>query len=235
MNSFSRFLAGFDFQGLGFLLLSALAVLLCITVHELSHGLCAWLLGDPTARSQGRLSLNPLRHLDPIGAIMLLTLGIGWAKPVSVDPRHFRNPKWGMALTALAGPVSNLLLTLVSLLICSLILHIAPPNSTAGRILFYFLCHVAVRSLGLGLFNLIPISPLDGSKVLLAVLPEKIYWKILRYERYIFIVVLVLTFLGAFDGFLSEAIYSVLGVFCRLTGVPADLVLWGDYIFNVLG
>lgn len=235
MNSFSRFLAGFDFQGLGFLLLSALAVLLCITVHELSHGLCAWLLGDPTARSQGRLSLNPLRHLDPIGAIMLLTLGIGWAKPVSVDPRHFRNPKWGMALTALAGPVSNLLLTLVSLLICSLILHIAPPNSTAGRILFYFLCHVAVRSLGLGLFNLIPISPLDGSKVLLAILPEKIYWKILRYERYIFIVVLVLTFLGAFDGFLSEAIYSVLGVFCRLTGVPADLVLWGDYIFNVLG
>ena len=235
MNSFSRFLAGFDIQGLGFLLLSALAVLICITVHELSHGLCAWLLGDPTARSQGRLSLNPLRHLDPIGAIMLFTLGIGWAKPVSVDPRHFKNPKWGMALTALAGPVSNLLLTLASLLICSLILRVVPPNSTAGWLLFSFLCHMAVRSLGLGLFNLIPISPLDGSKVLLAVLPEKIYWKILRYERYIFVVVIALSFLGAFDGFLSEAIYSVLGVFWRLTGVPADMVLVGNYIFNVLG
>ena len=235
MNSFSRFLAGFDIQGLGFLLLSALAVLICITVHELSHGLCAWLLGDPTARSQGRLSLNPLRHLDPIGAIMLFTLGIGWAKPVSVDPRQFKNPKWGMALTALAGPVSNLLLTLASLLICSLILRVVPPNSTAGWLLFSFLCHMAVRSLGLGLFNLIPISPLDGSKVLLAVLPEKIYWKILRYERYIFVVVIALSFLGAFDGFLSEAIYSVLGVFCRLTGVPADMVLVGNYIFNVLG
>lgn len=209
MNSFSRFLAGFDIQGLGFLLLSALAVLICITVHELSHGLCAWLLGDPTARSQGRLSLNPLRHLDPIGAIMLFTLGIGWAKPVSVDPRHFKNPKWGMALTALAGPVSNLLLTLASLLICSLILRVVPPNSTAGWLLFSFLCHMAVRSLGLGLFNLIPISPLDGSKVLLAVLPEKIYWKILRYERYIFVVVIALSFLGAFDGFLSEAIFTV--------------------------
>lgn len=235
MHSFSRFLSGFDFQGLGFLLLSAVAVLICIMVHELSHGLCAWLLGDPTAKSQGRLSLNPLKHLDPIGAIMLLTLGIGWAKPVSVDPRHFKNPKWGMALTALAGPVSNLLLTLVVLLICSLILRFAPPGSQAGWILFFFLCHMAVRSLGLGLFNLIPISPLDGSKILLAVLPEKIYWKIMRYERYIFIVVIALSFLGAFDGFLSEAIYWVLGLFCRLTGAPADIILMGNYIFNVLG
>lgn len=235
MGAFRNFLNDLDLQRMGFFLLSALAVLICMTVHELCHGLCAWWLGDPTAKSQGRLSLNPFRHLDPVGAAMLLFVGVGWAKPVSVNPNYFKDPKKGMALTALAGPVSNLLLTFVTLLLASLLLRLGATGSAFSSLLFCFLCHVAVLSLGLGLFNLIPISPLDGSKVLLSFLPEKIYWTILRYERYIFLVVIALSFLGAFNGILSRGIYAVLGLFCRGLGLPADLVLFGSYVFDVLG
>ena len=235
MNTFADFFSGFNWTGMLNFFLSALAVLLCITVHETSHGLAAYLLGDPTAKGEGRLSLNPLKHLDPLGALMLFTVGVGWAKPVSVDPRYFRNPKWGMALTALAGPVSNFLLSLAALFLGSALVKTGLVEKDFFLMFFFLLCHMAVRSLGLGLFNLIPISPLDGSKVLLAFLPEKVYWTILRYERYIFLVVIALSFLGAFNGILNRGIWAVLGLFCRFTGLPLETVLYGNYIFRVLG
>ena len=231
MTTFSDFLRGMDWSGLMYFFLSAAAVLVCVMIHEMSHGLAAYLLGDPTAKSQGRLSLNPLKHLDPLGALMLLTVGVGWAKPVSVDPRHFKDPKRGMALTALAGPLSNLALTLAALLICSGLLNVTHEIG----LLFCFLSHVAVRSLGLGLFNLIPLSPLDGSKVLFSVFPEKIYWTILRYEKYIFLVVIALSFFGAFNGILSAGIQAVLGLFCRVAGLPMEYVLYGSYFLSIWG
>jgi len=231
-----NFLNHFNWIKLLFLFLSAVAVILCMTVHELCHGYIAYRLGDPTAKNMGRLTLNPLKHIDPLGAVMLLVCHVGWAKPVQVDMRNFKHPKRDMALTALAGPVSNLLLTLILLIVSSAIYHGTNGRMDMGLLILYcFLCHMAILSLGLGLFNLIPISPLDGSKVLLAVLPERAYYTILRYERYIFIVVLALSFLGAFDGPLTQGIQIVLSLFCRLTGLPLERVLEGSYLFSIWG
>lgn len=233
MAGWRAFWDSMDWWRLLSFLFSAVAVLLCMTVHELSHGLAAYRLGDATAKSMGRLSLNPLRHIDPLGALLLLFVGVGWAKPVSVDPRHFKHPKRDMALTALAGPVSNLALTLGVLVLCRLLM---PRMSWTGASVFFllFLCHVAVLSLGLGLFNLIPIPPLDGSKVLFSVLPERTYWTIQRYERFILVLVLALSFFGAFDGWLSLALEKVLGALCALTGVDITTVLYGSYFFSIL-
>ncbi len=147
--------------------LRVLAVLLCLTVHEICHGLAAYALGDPTARDRRRLSLNPLRHIDWLGLAMMLFAGFGWAKPVPVDPRYFKRPKRGMALTALAGPVSNLLLAFLAMLFCHKVLDgLVMVEDGAANLLYIFLhLYAAPLSIGLGLFNLLPIPPLDGAKV----------------------------------------------------------------------
>lgn len=207
-----------DWVGLLSLLISAAAALLCITFHELSHGYVAYRLGDPTAKSMGRLSLNPIKHLDPFGFLMMVFVGVGWAKPVPVDMRRFKHPKQGMAVTALAGPVSNFLMALAAMLIGSLLIHFGPVHLLPVAFIVYFLCNVAILSVGLGLFNLIPISPLDGSKVLFALLPDRWYFTILRYEKYVMIAVVVLTFFGAFSGPLSFCINGVMTALCRITG-----------------
>lgn len=184
------------------------AVLLCLTVHETCHGLAAYALGDPTAKSRHRLSLNPLHHIDWFGLAAMLLLGFGWAKPVPVDMRYFKNPKHGMALTALAGPVSNLLLAPVLMLGARAILEWSPDSAAWGWT-YAFLLLAAQLSVGLGVFNLIPISPLDGSKVLFAVLPDEQYDRLMRYERYGLFVLYALIFLGALDGFLGTAVGAV--------------------------
>lgn len=220
MTSLSDFLQGMDWWGLLGLLISAAAALFCITVHELSHGLAACLLGDPTAKNAGRLSLNPIRHIDPMGLAMMLVAKVGWAKPVPVDMRYFKKPKQGMALTALAGPASNFVLAFLAVAVCSLAFRL--PGAMADRLPVYilldFLSNVAILSVGLGIFNLIPISPLDGSKILLSFLPDKVYLAILRYERYVMGLVLVLTFLGVFSRPLSWLMTRTLGAFCSLLG-----------------
>lgn len=184
MAGLSEFTRNMDWAGLTSFLLSAAAVLLCLTVHEVSHGLAAYILGDPTAKSQNRLSLNPLRHLDPFGTLMMLVAGFGWARPVPVDMRYFKHPKSGMALTALAGPISNFVLAYGALLVRA---GLFPVYMTRGGNLItavvQFLSVLAVMSVGLGIFNLIPIPPLDGSKVLEGILPDRVYYTILRYER----------------------------------------------------
>lgn len=163
-----------DILSLGAALLQVVAIFLCLTVHETCHGLAALALGDPTAKSMHRLSLNPLRHIDWFGLLLMFVAGFGWAKPVPVDMRYFRKPKQGMALTALAGPVSNILLSALALLICKVIWLYAP-WSMAWNWTFLFFQYTAVLSIGLGVFNLIPIPPLDGSKVLAVLLPDRIY------------------------------------------------------------
>ena len=187
-------------------LIRALVTLVAIPFHEAGHALAAWLLGDPTAKREGRLSLNPFRHFDLMGTLCMVLAGVGWAKPVSTDPRNFKNPKAGMALTALAGPVSNFVLALLALLCARLVYH---QYGALWDFIFDLLLTTAYLSVGLGLFNLIPISPLDGSKVLFAFLPDSAYEKLMRYEKYGMIALLILVWLGVGDNVLSTAIYNV--------------------------
>lgn len=184
MNEINEVFTGFDWASMTQFLLRILSVLLCLTVHETAHGLAAYSLGDPTAKVQRRLSLNPLRHMDPLGTLMMLTVGFGWAKPVPVDMRYFKKPKLGMALTALAGPISNFVLAFIVLLIYMFSYSTLVLASTWGMALVTWLPSLAIMSISLGVFNLIPFPPLDGSKVLESVLPNKIYYMILKYERY---------------------------------------------------
>lgn len=191
-------------------------VFLCLTIHETCHGLAAYALGDPTAKSMHRLSLNPLRHIDWIGLCMMFFCGFGWAKPVPVDPRYFRKPKQGMALTALAGPVSNLLLALL-LLLCSRLIYDFAPYSDLWNLVFGFLLDTAVLSIGLGVFNLVPIPPLDGSKVLAAFLPDRTYFQLMRYERYgMLLLIFLSSFQGVGGGAISAAINWVWQLFVNL-------------------
>ena len=198
----------FDWQGLLSALQRVLGVLLCLTVHETCHGLAALALGDSTARRMRRLSFNPLHHIDWLGLASMLLCGFGWAKPVPVDMRYFKNPRAGMALTALAGPASNFALSLVMLLLASVLSRTAAAGAFTVW-LFYFLLNTAVLSVGLGLFNLIPIPPLDGSKVLFALLPERAYYTLMRFERYGMLVLLALIWLDFGGSFLSRAIETV--------------------------
>ena len=206
-------LAALDLTSLMDAVLRVAAIFLCLTVHETCHGLAALALGDPTAKSMHRLSLNPLRHLDWLGLLMMFVAGFGWAKPVPVDLRYFKKPKQGMALTALAGPASNLLLAVAAMLI-SKVIYLYAPYSAAMDVVFSFCLYtLAPLSIGLGLFNLIPIPPLAGSKVLAAFLPDRQYIALMRYERYGILVLLVLSFAGIGSSLISR---GILGVYSAL-------------------
>ena len=218
MHYLSNLWAALDFGSLWDMLARLVAVLLCLTVHETCHGLAAYALGDPTARRAHRLSLNPLRHIDWFGLLMMFAAGFGWAKPVPVNPNYFKKPKQGMALTALAGPVSNFLLALLVLLGARIFCDTATWSETNQAILD-FLVTVAVLSIGLGLFNLVPIPPLDGSKVLFAVLPDRAYNQLMRYERYGMLLLFALVFFDIGSSALSAGITWVFELFCRIVGL----------------
>jgi len=215
VDSFQELVQSIDWDSLTHALLRVLGVFLCLTVHETCHGLAAYALGDPTAKREHRLSLNPLHHIDWFGLAAMLLVGFGWAKPVPVDMRYFKKPKQGMAITALAGPVSNLLLAVLLLFISRLVLeHYADTALCSGAL--DFLLMTAYMSIGLGLFNLIPISPLDGSKVVFAFLPDRAYMTLMRYEKYGMAVLFVLVWLGVGDNILSEGIYQVYSLLINL-------------------
>ena len=218
MHYLSNLWAALDFGSMLDMVLRLAAVLLCLTVHETCHGLAAYALGDPTARRAHRLSLNPLRHIDWFGLLMMFAAGFGWAKPVPVNPNYFKKPKQGMALTALAGPVSNFLLALLTLLAARIFCDVAAYSETNQRILD-FLLMVAVLSIGLGLFNLVPIPPLDGSKVLFAVLPDRAYDWLMRNERYGMLLLVALVFFNVGSNALSKTIQWVFDLFCRMVGL----------------
>lgn len=218
MHYLSNLWSALDFGSMLDMVLRLAAVLLCLTVHETCHGLAAYALGDPTARRAHRLSLNPLRHIDWFGLLMMFAAGFGWAKPVPVNPNYFKKPKQGMALTALAGPVSNFLLALLTLLAARIFCDVAAYSETNQRILD-FLLMVAVLSIGLGLFNLVPIPPLDGSKVLFAVLPDRAYDWLMRNERYGMLLLFSLVFFDVGSNALSKTIQWVFDLFCRMVGL----------------
>ena len=207
LGYFQNFLQHFDLSALLDIIQQVLAVLLCLTVHETCHGLAALALGDPTAKRMHRLSFNPLHHIDWLGLLSMFLCGFGWAKAVPVDMRYFKNPKAGMALTALAGPASNFLLALAALFFASLIGGL-PAAALNGFLvwLFYFLLRTAILSIGLGLFNLVPIPPLDGSKILFSFLPERAYYTLMRYERFGMLLLLVIVWLDLGGSYLSNAI-----------------------------
>ncbi len=222
------FLENFDLQSLISLVISVASALLCITLHEISHGFAALKLGDPTAKMRGRLSLNPLKHIDPVGLLMMIVARVGWAKPVPIDSRYFKNPKRDIAITSLAGPACNFVLSYGAMLAASGVYHFwyGKGGTMASVYVLIFLIRVAVLSAGLGIFNLIPISPLDGSKVLFSLLPQRIYFKILKYERYGMILMVALVFFGVFDKPLSFLIGGLLKAFCGLSAFPYQLLLY---------
>lgn len=225
MPTWADFFHQFDWTGLLTFLFTVAASLLCITLHELAHGIAAFFLGDQTAKRAGRLTLNPIRHIDLLGLLMMLAVHVGWAKPVPIDMRNFRHPKRDLAITALAGPLSNFLLAFVALLIGRFV-YFSGVNSEAEVYILLALMYVAVLSLGLGLFNLIPISPLDGSKILLSFLPDRICYTVLRYERYVAFAMVALAWLGVFDRPLNFLMGHVMRWLCTASGFPFELIAY---------
>ncbi len=208
----------FDFSYILSIIMGLIPSLLCITLHEISHGLAAYALGDNTAKNEGRLSLNPIKHLDPMGLLMMLVFRVGWAKPVPVQMYNFKNPKAGMAVTALAGPLSNAVISIVFLFLFG-VLYIPLYESTIGQYILEMIKLTAYMSIGLGLFNLLPVPPLDGSKVLFSCLSNERYYKLMRYEKYGSILMILLVASGALGKPLSAAIsyvYNALTVFADL-------------------
>lgn len=203
------------------ILLSIPAILIALTVHECAHGYTAYRLGDPTARALGRLSLNPLKHIDPIGALSMLFFRFGWAKPVPIDTRYFKKPRRDMAITAASGPLANFLLSFVgallySALLCgfSAILSAVTVSNFVYLLMqytlnFFFIFHYV--NLTLGLFNCLPVPPLDGSRFLLVFLPPRVYFGVMRYERYISLALLLLLALGLLDGILGTLAGAISG------------------------
>lgn len=196
------------------------AALIAIILHEVSHGLVSSWLGDPTPKRQGRLSLNPLKHLDPIGTLCLILFHVGWAKPVVVNPEYYKNKKRGMALVALAGPITNFILAILSIIIISLITAFTTMETTFINISLNFFIYLGIINLGLGIFNLIPIPPLDGSRILGAFLSDAAYDIYMKVERYGFIIIAILLLLSSLRGggvsIVSELVQNIFLFFYQL-------------------
>ena len=214
MNYLQNLWNALDIGSMKDTLLRVASVLICLILHETCHGVAAFFLGDPTAKRNHRLSLNPLRHIDWVGLAAMVLTGVGWAKPVPVNPHYFKRPKLGMAITALAGPLSNLLLALWLLLGVRVMI-----DGNASVAWIEFLLDTAILSLGLGVFNLIPIPPLDGSKIVAALLPDKQYNLLMRYERFGMLIIMLLVVFGALGGVMGRAITGIFTLFCRIVGL----------------
>ena len=225
MDSFSNWLAQLNFGFVWDYAVIVAASMLCIMFHEVSHGVVALRLGDPTAKNAGRLTFNPIKHIDIWGLVMMAIFKFGWAKPVPIDMRNFKHPVRDMAITAAAGPISNLILAFLALCVRAGALYV---NQKTGGVISDFVVtffeYVAVLSVGLAVFNVIPIPPLDGSKVLNALLPQQVYYKILRYERYGFLVMMLVLYTGILDTPLMVCRSGILLVLSKISAFPYYLL-----------
>lgn len=197
------------------------AALIAIMFHEIAHGLMSYWLGDPTPKRQGRLSLNPINHLDPIGLLCLIFFHVGWAKPVVVNPEYYKNKKLGMALVALAGPLTNFLVSILSFIVMFIVLKFGNLTSNISSITLNFLTYLAIINIGLGVFNLIPIPPLDGSKILGSFLKGEVYEQYMKYQQYGFIILTALLILSSLAGggtsFISNIVEIIFNFFLKIT------------------
>lgn len=201
------------------------AIIITVTLHELAHGWVSYKFGDPTPKLDGRLSLNPLHHLDPIGTIALLLVGFGWAKPVHIDPRYYKDAKTGIVWTAFAGPLMNFIIAFVAIFLFNLLLKV-PVSIFSSEImtrifiyLIYLMQYTALISLGQAIFNLIPLPPLDGSKILYGVLPDSVYFNIMKYENWLSLILFLVLFSGVLNGPLVSIrtiIYDGMNNLCAL-------------------
>lgn len=210
------------------LFINALILLTAVPVHECAHVWAAHKMGDDTGKDQGRLTLNPFAHLDLWGSLMMVLVGFGWGRPAPVDPRNFKNPKKGMMLSALAGPASNFIMAFLAMIAYKVLVisGYVKGNDTLLALSDVFV-YITLINISLGVFNFLPIPPLDGSKIFNAILPERLYFKIMSYERYIFLALIVLLYSGLLDkpiGFLQELVINVM---LSLTG-------WVDALMGMM-
>lgn len=219
-DNFERWF-GNGWLGIIDLLMTAFCVFFSLSIHEFAHGFVAYKLGDDTAKNMGRLNLSPLSHIDPIGAICLFFFGFGWAKPVPINPRNFgqKRYKTGMVLSAVAGPLSNLLVAFVAYFFFRLI-FVVDINKSLFEVLYVMLSTLTIMNVSLAIFNLFPVPPLDGSKILNALLPARIYFKIMQYEQFGFIILILLINMPFFRNFMSLIVGGLLNFY----GTVLDLI-----------
>ncbi len=234
--------SGFETSLLVDVLLSIPIILLSLSVHESVHGIAANALGDPTARNLGRITLNPAKHFDLYGFIAMLVFGFGWAKPVPINTRYMKNGKWGFTLSALAGPCSNFFLAFVMALLYMFsvvaMTHIAAVfgiSGTLANIIMRFFEIGIVMNVSLTVFNLLPVPPLDGSRLLTALIPRRWATFVFRYEQYFMIGLFVLLYLGAFSGILSAATGAVTGFIIKTVNlIPFDKMINHEGAFKIM-
>lgn len=221
-----------------YFMIMIISLLPALTLHEWAHGYAAYKLGDDTAKADGRLSLNPLDHLDPMGAIMMLLVGFGWAKPVPINTRKFKKPKRDIAITSIAGPLMNFIVAIISGLLFVLSVYICQANNITGitaEVIITIFQYSMLLNIGLGLFNLIPIPPLDGSNVLMCALPPKAamhYSKLRYYSHYIMIGIVLLNRMPYPLSMISDIIFMPLDF---LRGFLSDAIItFGELIFSFI-
>ena len=209
------------------ILVHVIVLLTAFPVHECAHAWVAEKLGDPTARNAGRITLNPFKHLDLFGTLCMIFVGFGWANPVPVNPNNFKNPKNGMALTAIAGPVSNLIMSFIAMIIYRVLFFVGLANGSYPTVAMNVFALVVTLNLSLAVFNLLPIPPLDGSRIFNLFMSEKTYFKVMKYEKYVFVGLAVLLYSGLLDKPLSWLQDIGIDVMWFLTG-------WVDHLMKFI-